>query len=64
MHLNKVNTVTLLTKVRTYLSKLLKNLEALIRYTVEAVYESLVPDTTNPPEVVKRRLGLSHDKIK
>ena len=59
-----MNTVTLLTKVRTYLSKLLKNLDALIRYTVEAVYESLVPDTTNTAEFVKRKLGLSHDKIK
>ena len=59
MHLNKVNTVTLLTKVRTYLSKLLKNLEALIRYTVEAVYESLVPDTTNPPRGCEEKIRIS-----
>ena len=58
IHLNKVNTVTLPTKVRTYLSKLLKNLEALIRYTVKAVYESLVPDTTNPPRGCEEKISI------
>ena len=61
-HLNKLNTLTLLEKVYIYLRFLrTKNLWHDIRLSLFTWTKVLYPIPHNIPEVVKKRLGLSHE---